>query len=134
MTAAKEKCLCDSGEPMTACCGPLLSGERKASTAQALMRSRYSAFASGNQKYLLDTWAPETRPAQLHLDDRQRWLGLKIRRVEAGTETFAHGLVEFVARYKIDGRGHRLHEISNFRRAEDGWLYVDGKISQNAVN
>ncbi|MCR9258841.1 MAG: YchJ family metal-binding protein [Pseudomonadaceae bacterium] len=119
--------MCDSGELMASCCGPLLEGKRRAETAQALMRSRYSAFATGNTKYLLETWAPETRPAELRLDDRQRWLGLKIRRVEAGSATCAHGLVEFVARFKIDGRGHRLHEISSFRRAQTGWLYVGGE-------
>lgn len=98
------------------------------------MRSRYSAYVTGNKKYLLDTWAPETRPQQLYLDDQQRWLGLKIRRVEAGAEGCANGLVEFVARFKIDGRGHRLHEISSFRRTENGWVYVDGQLVRKQAN
>ena len=128
MQTVREKCWCDSDELADVCCAPMLRGESQASTAQALMRSRYSAYVTGNESYLLATWDPDTRPAQLHLDERQRWLGLKIRHVEAGTEGCDHGVVEFVARFKIDGRGHRLHEISKFRRTELGWVYVDGEL------
>ena len=92
------------------------------------MRSRYSAYVRADEPYLLKTWDPETRPEKMEFDDRQRWLGLKIRRVDEGTEDADHGVVEFVARFKIEGRGHRLHEISRFRRTDVGWLYVDGEL------
>ncbi len=128
MQTARENCWCDSGELADDCCGPILRGESQASTAEALMRSRYSAYVTGNERYLLATWDPDTRPAQLHLDDRQRWLGLKIRGVKAGSEGDTEGVVEFVARFKIDGRGHRLHEVSKFRRMALGWVYVDGEL------
>ena len=128
MDIATKACWCDSGELAEKCCAPLLSGERPAATAQALMRSRYSAYVRADEPYLLKTWDPETRPEKLQLDDRQRWLGLKIRRVDEGTAGSDHGVVEFVARFKIEGRGHRLHEISRFRRTDAGWLYVDGEL------
>ena len=128
MQTGRGNCWCDSGLPAEACCGPALRGEARAPTAEALMRSRYSAYVSGNRNYLLATWDAETRPMQLDLDERQRWLGLKIRRVEAGSESDDQGIVEFVARFKIDGRGHRLHEISRFRRTDSGWVYVDGEL------
>lgn len=128
MKIATKECWCDSGEPAATCCAPLLNMERPATTALALMRSRYSAYVTADDAYLLKTWDPQTRPAEIQLDDRQRWLGLKIRRVEAGTEDSDHGVVEFVARFKIEGRGHRLHEISRFRRVDDIWVYVDGEL------
>ncbi|MEE4281723.1 MAG: YchJ family metal-binding protein [Pseudomonadales bacterium] len=133
MQTAKEKCWCDSGELADVCCWPLLHGEKQASTAEALMRSRYSAYVNCNEKYLLATWDAATRPAQLHLDERQRWLGLKIRHVEAGSKGDEQGLVEFVARFKIDGRGHRLHERSRFRRTQLGWVYVDGELLNKSM-
>jgi SEC-C motif-containing protein len=128
MKIATKVCWCESGKLAKNCCAPLLNGERPAATALALMRSRYSAYVTADEAYLLRTWDPQTRPAKLQLDDRQRWLGLKIRRLEAGTEDSDHGVVEFVARFKIEGRGHRLHETSRFRRAEVGWLYVEGEL------
>jgi SEC-C motif-containing protein len=90
------------------------------------MRSRYSAFVANNETYLLHSWHPDTRPKRLNLEPRQRWLGLKVLAIEAGTAADDQGTVEFVARYKIDGKGHRLHEISRFVRGEAGWCYVDG--------
>ncbi len=90
------------------------------------MRSRYAAYVNGDSAYLLHTWHPATRPAQLTFDDSQRWLGLKVLRVERGGSMDDSGIVEFVARYKVDGRGSRLHEISRFARLGARWVYVDG--------
>lgn len=92
------------------------------------MRSRYTAYVLGDETYLLETWAPEHRPPGLNLDPKQNWLGLKVKRTDAGGTNDDTGVVEFVARYKIDGRGHRLHEVSNFRRDNGMWLYVSGLI------
>ena len=91
-------CWCQSGLHQEQCCAPLLRGEAKAHTAQALMRSRYSAYVTHNERYLRDTWYPATCPAQLSFDPEQRWLGLKIVRTEAGEEGDREGVVEFVAR------------------------------------
>ncbi len=93
------------------------------------MRSRYTAYVIGNAEYLRQTWAPEARPPQLELDVKQKWLGLKVKRVEGGSAEDDSGIVEFVARYKIDGRGHRLHETSEFRKDSGHWLYVSGSIT-----
>jgi SEC-C motif-containing protein len=104
---------------------------RNAKTAEQLMRSRYTAFVLQDLPYLLATWHPDTRPRNLTLDAGQRWLGLKIKRVEAGDVGDASGIVEFVARYKIAGRGYRLHEVSRFLYLNGAWLYVDGDLSEN---
>ena len=119
-------CPC-GGLSYAACCEPLHRGT-PASGAAALMRSRYSAYVLKLEDYLLATWHPDTRPAALDLaDDDTIWLGLEIKRQQASGDT---AVVEFVARYKIGGRAHRLHEISRFVRENGRWFYVDGEFPQ----
>lgn len=121
-------CVCDSGSVAGACCLPVVQGQTLAKTARALMRSRYAAYVWGDEAWLLQSWSAQTRPEQVQLSPKQRWLGLKIKRVEAGGEQDVTGVVEFVARYKVDGRGHRLHEVSAFEREGGAWRYVSGEI------
>jgi len=90
------------------------------------MRSRYTAYALGLQDYLLDTWHPSTRPRSLEPDPPGlRWLELQVRRCVQ--DDAKHATVEFVARSKLAGRAHRLHETSRFERTEGRWLYVDAQ-------
>lgn len=94
------------------------------------MRSRYSAYALELEAYLLETWHPETRPAQLSLQQetpKAQWIGLEIQ--NSSQIDSENATVEFVARYRIGGRAHRLHEISRFLREEGRWYYVDGQVS-----
>jgi SEC-C motif-containing protein len=91
------------------------------------MRSRYTSFALREEPYLLATWHPDTRPSRVRFDEKQRWLGLKIRAMEAGGPNDDAGTVEFVARFKIDGKGYRLHEVSRFEKIDGRWYYRDGK-------
>ena len=121
-----DPCPCGSGRPLEQCCGPFIRGIEPAPTAQALMRSRYTAYVLGESAYLLATWDPRTRPESLELSTDQHWLGLKLLRSEGGGSTDDAGEVEFVARFKVAGRATRLHEISRFRRESGRWLYVDG--------
>lgn len=127
---ATELCPCDSGQPFAACCGPYLAGNKSASTAEALMRSRYCAYTRRDAAYLLRTWHPSTRPAVLDLeqDDGLRWLGLKILSRSAGGTEDGEGTVEFVARYKVGGKAGRMHEVSRFVREEGAWHYLEGEI------
>lgn len=92
------------------------------------MRSRYVAYVLEDGAYLLTTWHPDTRPAELSFspEARPKWLGLSIKRVALKDEN--HGVVEFVARYKLNGRAFRMHEISRFERVDGRWLYVDGEV------
>jgi len=119
-------CPCGSSMAFAPCCGGLLSAERTADTAEQLMRSRYTAFVLKDEAYLGRTWHPDTCPARIELDDDTHWLGLKIKSTQAGGVDDDEGTVEFVARYKIAGRGHRLHEVSRFTRRDGQWCYVDG--------
>lgn len=122
-----DACPCGSGEDYAPCCGAVHRGERPAATAEALMRSRFSAFAVCDTDYLLLSWDSDTRPDVLDLDDAIIWRRLQIVDTEAGGPADSTGVVEFRAQYLQDGRRQILHERSRFRRDSDGsWRYVDG--------
>ena len=108
------------------CCGRFVDhfNDVPAPDAEHLMRSRYSAFVMARADYLLATWHCSTRPASLDFDAGAKWLGLDVREHKTtGTDTAE---VEFVARYRLDGRAVRLHERSRFVREDGRWFYVDG--------
>ncbi|MGX1566959.1 YchJ family protein [Streptomyces sp. NPDC055506] len=117
---------CTCGRPGTYgdCCGRYHSGGSAAPTAEALMRSRYSAFVKGDAGYLLRTWHPRTRPGRLDLDPGMRWTGLEILDTGDGSAFHTTGTVTFRASY----RGGSLHERSRFERVDGAWVYVDGEI------
>ncbi len=124
-------CPCQSGKRYLDCCQPAISGRQPATSAESLMRSRYSAFALGLASYLIDTLAPEKRqPGERGQLKRQfrttRWTGLRVIAVQAGTAQDKTGTVEFEAFYIADTQPGRLHERSRFRRENDRWYYVDG--------
>ena len=118
------QCPCGADAPYAACCGRFLDGDQRPATAEALMRSRYVAYVQRRADYLLRTWHSTTRPEALDFStDSGHWLGLKVIRVVAGRAEDEHGTVEFVARYKVSGKAHRLHEISRFGLEAGGWVY-----------
>ena len=127
MTAAA--CPCGSALACSACCGRYHAGplHLQAPTAEALMRSRYSAYVLGLHDYLLATWHAGTRPALLEANPPGlKWLGLELRSHEQ--QDADHASVEFVARIKLGGRAQRLHEISRFVCEDGRWFYVDGEL------
>lgn len=122
------------------CCGRwhegLSSGEH-APTPQALMRSRYSAYAllqgSGVaprelHHYLMQTWHPSTVPGELELTPL-RWTGLEVLDEATSGDS---GVVEFVAHHKVNGRAMKLHEVSRFVRESGVWRYIDGHVVKDA--
>ena len=122
-------CPCNASTPYASCCQPLHEGQAIAGSAEALMRSRYSAYVLGLRDYLLASWHPDTRPDTLDLDDTPglRWLGLDVKRHEDGGDGSA--VVEFVARPRIGGgKAKRLLEVRRFARVDGRWLYVDGEF------
>ena len=93
------------------------------------MRSRYSAFALGDARYLAETWHPRTRPERLDLDPDVRWVGLRIVDApEVGTDTA--GIVEFRARWRHGAQTGEQHERSRFRRAGGRWWYLDAETGR----
>jgi len=123
-----ELCPCGTSKHYTACCARYVEGNEPAPDAEALMRSRYTAYTLLRENYLLATWHPSNRPAALGLSEEAptKWLGLEVKRHEQ--QDADHAIVEFVARYKVNGRAHRLHETSRFVREAGLWFYVDGAV------
>jgi SEC-C motif-containing protein len=113
----------------TECCGRFIEDGEAPATAMELMRSRYTAYVIGSTDYLRATWSDATCPQDLDAsaDSATRWLGLQIKRHTAIDSD--HAEVEFIARYKVGGRAHRLHETSRFERDNAGrWRYIDGDL------
>lgn len=91
------------------------------------MRSRYSAFVLDVRAYLLDTWHTSERPALIDPPELGlSWLGLDVKRSEMLSDD--RGIVEFVARSKLGGRAHRLHEVSEFVREGGRWFYLKARV------
>ncbi len=124
-------CTCGNPTPFADCCQPLLKGERAPETAEALMRSRYSAYVAGDVDYIVKTQAPDTRhtvdrEATAQWSRKSKWLGLDILSVEAGSASDQVGKVEFTAHYEVNGEAVDHHELAEFRRENGSWYFVDG--------
>ncbi|KAF1013175.1 MAG: hypothetical protein GAK31_03324 [Stenotrophomonas maltophilia] len=126
-TPSTDPCPCGLPAAYAACCGVYHAGT-PAPDAERLMRSRYSAYVQRRADYLLASWHPDTRPAELSLDDapgqRTHWLGLTVHAHRStGTDSAE---VRFTARYRIGG-GSAVHmaEHSRFLRHDGRWYYLD---------
>jgi SEC-C motif-containing protein len=128
------KCPCGSTKKYSECCGLYHSGDEKAPTAEALMRSRYSAFVKNEMAYLRETTDPQTlhdidEAANQEWADRAKFLKLEIiKSEEKGTK----GLVEFKAFYAVDEEEYIHHEISTFRKQAGEWFFKSGKVKEQA--
>jgi len=126
-------CLCCSGLAADQCCERYISGQQNAPTAEALMRSRFTAFAKRNEAYLLASWDKSTRPDKIDFSKNiADWSGLEILMLKKGQRNDNKGVVEFKAFYRIDGEEHVMHEISRFRKRLGRWFYLDGKVKSIA--
>jgi len=125
-------CPCGLARPYGECCGAIHTGRAAAPTAEALMRSRFAAFAVGDEPYLLRSWHPSTRPARLGLDPAQHWLRLEVLATEGGTVFHSEGTVEFRAYFRERGQEDVLHERSRFVRDDGAWVYLDGGVGSDA--
>ncbi|MDR2068954.1 MAG: YchJ family protein [Spirochaetaceae bacterium] len=131
-------CPCGSGLAYAECCEPYITGARRPPTAEALMRSRYSAYAEHAVDYILNTCI---RGGERDIDEKQTrawsekstWLGLRILSVARGLEEDTEGSVEFEARYEQDGLQEIHHEQGRFKKQDGVWLYEDGTIVPHTV-
>ena len=132
----REPCPCGSGRDYADCCGPVIAGARKAATAEALMRSRYSAYAKGAVDYILTSCVADDGidpDATRNWSERADWKGLKILRTEKGGPSDAEGVVEFVASYVMDGLKDEHHETARFVKKDGTWLYDSGDVKTATV-
>ena len=128
-----EQCPCKSGKPFGECCGPIISGEAKANTAEALMRARYSSYVTGNVDFLKTS---ASKAVQEQFDEEAskawskaaKWHGFEILRTEGGQSGDKTGVVEFRALYTANGEFCNHHEVSTFSNGPDGWVFEDGEM------
>ncbi|MEO5341753.1 MAG: YchJ family protein [Gammaproteobacteria bacterium SHHR-1] len=128
-------CPCGSGAAFDLCCGPLIRGERVAPTAEALMRSRYSAYTLADIDYLTQSLHPDSRDdhdpiAARRWAEQSQWLGLELVSVVQGGEGDERGEVEFIARYRDKNGLRRHHEIGHFVRHAGNWHYLEASMPQ----
>ncbi|WP_373235439.1 YchJ family protein [Cohaesibacter celericrescens] len=126
----QDPCPCGSDKPFGACCERYLVGTALPDTAQALMRSRYTAYAKQNIAYLKDTLWPKYQPefdsfAVSKWASESHWVGLEILSVEKGTAKDRDGTVLFEARYLSAGALALHRELSLFRKKSGRWYYVE---------
>lgn len=126
MIAATHSCPCGSGATFGECCLQIHYTHAKATTAEALMRARYSAFVVGNIDFLYDTFHPTTRRFQNKNAIEQwakenKWMQLSILKATFST-------VEFEAHYLDTTMEVQMHhEKSTFKQQGNLWYYVDGR-------
>ena len=127
-------CYCSLSRKFEDCCQPFISGKAKPATAEELMRSRYSAYATAAVEYVLRSTHPSTR--RFHDAEsienwakRSVWQKLEIVAKTAGEAQDKKGTVEFKA-YFLDAENNpRIHhERSNFSKELGRWFFVDGVI------
>ncbi|MBP2301007.1 YchJ family protein [Azospirillum picis] len=123
-------CPCGSGRAYDDCCGPILAGA-PAATAEALMRSRYTAFVRGDIDHIERTLAPEKQDGFRRSEAEQvarecEWKGLNVIRAAEDGDS---GTVEYLLQFVRDGEELPLHERANFRRENGVWFYVDGVLN-----
>jgi SEC-C motif-containing protein len=125
-----QPCPC-GGKSYASCCEPFHLGKAIAPTPEKLMRSRYSAYVMKLEAYLLSTWHPDTCPEEPLFQDQPstQWVDLKIKHHSMAADQLS-GTVEFVAVFKVNGKAHRIHEISQFIKQNDRWFYVDGEFPE----
>jgi SEC-C motif-containing protein len=128
-------CPCGSKSLLTECCQLYIAGHKLPVSAEALMRSRFSAYASNNAQYLYDTYAKSSQVNQSVADIQQwaeecKWLALEIHHA---IESVVESSVEFSAYYLNDDTLCTLREKSRFIKEGEAWRYLDGEISQNEV-
>ncbi|MBD8490912.1 YchJ family protein [Echinicola sp. CAU 1574] len=129
------KCPCGSGSDLSNCCEPIIMNFT-ATTAEKLMRSRYTAYSLGNAEYIFQTTHPSVRN-QLDLRDikewstSNQWSKLEIMSTQKGLESDIEGVVEFKAHYTDTlSKPHIHHEISSFSKKDGQWFYVIGSFPE----
>ncbi|MCH5291743.1 MAG: YchJ family protein [Treponema sp.] len=134
-----EMCPCGSGRRYADCCGPVIAGTVKASTAEALMRARYSAYVAHEIDFIINTCEKSEEIAEIDRKATENWSrsstwhGLKILRTEKGGESDTEGVVEFEATYTQKGIRDVHHETGAFKKVDGEWLYSTGMIKPTTV-
>jgi SEC-C motif domain protein len=124
-------CPCGSGLEYSQCCAPFLAGDKFPPTAEALMRSRFTAYSMENTDYIKATWDKASQPDQSAFSDEAiAWQRLEIIDTKKGGVNDNKGIVEFKAYYSNKGEDFLLHEVSRFAKTNERWFYIDGVVKK----
>jgi len=133
-----KSCPCNSGLTYGACCEPYISGAKNAPTAEALMRSRYTAYVEHAIDYIVETCAQDEKDKidvkqTRDWSEKSKWLGLKIISTEKGGPEDTEGNVEFQASFEMNGLRDIHHEKAKFKKREGRWFYEEGNVVPKTV-
>jgi SEC-C motif-containing protein len=131
-------CPCGSGLPYSGCCEPYITGGKSPLTAEALMRSRYTAYVEHAIDYIVETCSQDEKDRidisqTKNWSEKSKWLGLKILSTEKGGPGDTEGVVEFEAVYEVDKLREVHHEKAKFKKHDGRWLYLEGDVKPNTV-
>ncbi len=141
-------CPCGSGRDYSECCEPYILGKADAPTAEALMRSRYTAYVVHDIDYIVDTCIKDDDhdidvKQTKDWSEKSEWLGLKIIDRGKGLASEAEidkdvlpddeNVVEFEAEYKSGGFKDVHHEIAFFKKINGIWFYDTGTIVPKTI-
>jgi SEC-C motif-containing protein len=126
-------CPCGSGAAYSECCEPVISGARRAETAEKLMRARYSAHVGVHMDFIFESTHPDNRQGYDHKGTREwaenaDWQGLEIIAANKGGHADAVGEVEFIARFREKGVLREHHELAQFKQENGVWFFTDGAM------
>ncbi len=124
------KCPCKSTKTYDECCKKAHQDIQSVTTAEGLMRSRYSAFVLVDINYLQESHHSNTRPSNqenkeiLQWTKSVEWIKLEILNTTKGTSTDSTGTVEFKAFFMENGKVDIIHENSFFSKENGHWVYL----------
>lgn len=139
MNTCDKICPCGSGKAYGDCCEPIIKGTQLATTAEELMRARYSAYEKHEIDFIINTCHHEDglneidREATRSWSEESTWQGLKILRTEKGGPNDKEGVVEFQAVYTRKGLRDVHHETAVFKKIDGKWLYSSGNLKTTTV-
>lgn len=131
-------CPCGSGKKYDECCGAIISGAKKAETAEELMRSRYSAYVAHEIDYIVRTCTVDEQNAidveeTRKWSEESEWQGLKIIKTDKGGPQDSEGVVDFSATYSRKGLRDVHLERAFFKKVNGEWLYESGELIPTTV-
>lgn len=130
------QCPCGSGDTYRVCCQSFIEAKAIPTTAEQLMRSRFSAYALKNADYLFHSYAKESRGDNSLVDiqdwaEQTLWLALVIISTEQSDDEFHY--VEFAATYLTGNELWQMQENSRFIKEDGKWCYVDGDVKHHKL-
>jgi SEC-C motif-containing protein len=127
------KCPCNPFSLYENCCAKAHHDILQVTTAEQLMRSRYSAFVLGNIAYLQYSHHSSKRPDKKEAQQIEswtnsvNWIKLVVLQTAEGLENESMGIVAFKAFYRENNKVQVIHENSRFCKENGHWVYLDAQ-------